>query len=208
MKHCIAFIVFFLICSCASNKTKNRDNLNFHITNKAVRDGDTLKIELVNTTAKNYYLIFNPASVYNKFAPFAASRFLYTCQIGIEDSTGTEIPIVLVDYTCYDQSDSEYIKPTKNIYNNLLKIRSKEKVVFRIPFNMKTTIKDNCWYGYEKELIEKNKQYYIDNTYFELNEYTKGLLSNSVKDSLNKEGYELYDKKIESNKVPLLLNRS
>jgi ribosome maturation factor RimP len=50
-----------------------------------------------------------------------------------------------------------------------------------------------------------NKQYYVYMRYSIINEYFKNALPKTVKDSIEQMGYELYDKQIVSNRVPLIL---
>ena len=54
-------------------------------------------------------------------------------------------------------------------------------------------------------MMAPNKQYYVYMRYSIINEYFKNSLPKTVKDSIEQMGYELYDKQIVSNRVPLIL---
>lgn len=69
---------------------------------------------------------------------------------------------------------------------------------------MKTKVNNYCWYGYQKEFMSKKNKYFINFEYKMYSETDKDIISISTKDSLKQMGYELYDKEINSNKVPLI----
>jgi len=56
-------------------------------------------------------------------------------------------------------------------------------------------------------MMAPNKQYYVYMKYSIINEYFKNTLPKTVKDSIEQMGYELYDKQIISNRVPLILKK-
>ncbi|OCB75406.1 hypothetical protein [Flavobacterium crassostreae] len=201
MRYISILIILFL---CISSKQIKKDELEFRILNKLINDNSNFDVELINRSTKDYYILLDTTSSYNKLAPISASEFLYLTNIGIKDDCNNEIDIELVDYECYNNlmhKDFKYKIKVKNI----LKIKSKQRVYFKIPFKMKTKINDNCWYGYQKEKMKKTAKYFCFLISPKLDEYLKQRLPIEIKDSLKQMGYELYDKEINSNKVPLIL---
>jgi hypothetical protein len=194
-------IILFLL---TSSKHIIKDELEFRILNKLINDNSNLDVELINRSTKDYYIIVDTTSFYNDLAPFSSSEFLNLINVGIEDDCNNAIDLELVDYECYNNSinkDFTYKIRVKNI----LKIKSKQRVNFKIPFKMKTKINDNCWYGYQVEKMKKEKKYFVFLKCPKSDEYLKQRLPLEIKDSLKQMGYELYNSEINSNKIPLIL---
>ncbi|TPD72268.1 hypothetical protein [Flavobacterium microcysteis] len=131
---------------------------------------------------------------------FNNGESLYTIGAVIGDDENLGPDIVLHDGSC---PIDIHVHTTKDI----LKLKPKQKVKLSIPFKMKTNISEDCYYGYETDMMDFNKQYYVSANYYIGNEYFKNALSKTVKDSLEQMGYELYGKEIISNKVPLILKK-
>lgn len=198
MRYISILLIMFLFTSSRQIK---KDELEFRILNKLINDGSNLDIELINRSTKDYYVLLDTTSVYNKFAPFNASDFLYLANIGIKDNRNNSIDIEYKDYDCYNNLINKNRIKTKNI----LKIKANQRVYFKMPFNIKTKINDYCWYGYQTEKMKINKKYFCFLLNIKPDEVLKQKLSIEIKDSLRQMGYELYDKEIVSNKVPLIL---
>jgi hypothetical protein len=91
--------------------------------------------------------------------------------------------------------------PKKLSTKNVLRIKANKSITFNTPFSLKTTIAEDCWYGYQVQLMKPERKYGVSFQYVEPNDYVKTVLPKSAQDSLKQMGYELYDKKIVSNKV-------
>lgn len=202
MKKLIVIIVI-LGMSCASNKNKSSDKLEFKITNEYIKDSSDIEIEVINNTSKNYYLQFDTSKLYEPINYFS-SEYLHNIDLKLEDENNSRIVYEIVDYQCYSPNDKDVIKISKSV-KNVFKIKSGENKKFRMPFLMKTKINDYCWYGYQNESINRKNKYFISFEYKMYGEIDKDIIPLSTKDSLKQMGYEFYYKETTSNKVPLIL---
>ncbi|MBF4507668.1 hypothetical protein IRZ83_13410 [Flavobacterium sp. JLP] len=198
MKYVLIFIILFL---CISNEVIKKEELEFRIVNKSITNGSNIDVELVNNSKKDYYLLLDTTSFYNKLAPFNASEFLQLANIGIKDNYNNVIDLEFKDYQCYN--NLEYKNHVKS--KNILKIKSNHKVYFSIPFKLRTDINENCWYGYQIQKMKIDRKYFCFLMNVKPDEYLRQKLPMEVKDSLMQMGYELYEKEIISNKVALIL---
>jgi hypothetical protein len=206
LNYILSSIILF---SCLSNKSlQKKENLDLQIINEQIKNNNHLKVVLKNETSKDYYLLMDTLSFSNKQSPFKASSLLYSGFVNIFDDSGNEILMEYVDDGCYNKDYyKEALKgPKKLSTKNVLKLKANKSVTFNVPFNLKTIIGEDCWYGYQTQLMKPEQKYGITFQYIEPNDYIKTVLPKSAQDSLQRMGYELYDKKIVSNKVPLILN--
>jgi hypothetical protein len=191
----LIIINLFSILSYAQKES----DLKFIIFNKSAKDGDSLSIFIENKSSKNYYILYDKKKTVRHFT----TNKVYHTDIVLSDDKNTLIGDEITDYQCYDvESQNELSKLINNI--EILKIKSREKIKFKIPFFMKTKVNDYCWYGYQKELMSKKNKYFISFEYKMYSKNEKDIIPLSTKDSLKKMGYEFYYKEINSNKVPLI----
>lgn len=194
-------LLIFLLNSCVAKKSKNENYIFFELVNTTVKDSSTLKVKIKNETLKNYYMLLDTLQLSKKESFFNRTNSLNKIGTLVSDVYGKNIDIEIVDYSCYEKDDNFRSLNTSNI----LKIKSGEILTFNLPFRMKTTINNKCWYGYIESEIEKQTKYYVSIKYWSLNDYEKSIVPLSVQDSLKKDGYMLYDKEIISNYVPLII---
>ena len=189
--------IFFTI-----NPSKEHD-IEYLISNKFVKDSTDVEITLKNNSSRNYYLLLDTLIFNDNYAKFESSNTFMWSALKISDPNGK---VALAQIENYDCQNDFYYKRSKEITTkSFLKIMARESITFRVPFKIKTSITSYCW---QKYILEQriNKSYY--KIYFESLPVEKWINQNSYKvaqDSLRKMGYELYNKKITSNKVPLLL---
>lgn len=189
--------------SCASNKKKSSDKLEFKITNEYIKDSSDIEIEVINNTSENYYLQFDTSKLYEPINYFS-SEYLHNIDLKLEDENNNRVVYEIVDYQCYPPNNKEAIKISK-LVKNVFKIKSGESKKFKMPFFMKTKINDYCWYGYQNEFINRKNKYFISFEYKMYGEIDKDIIPLSTKDSLKQMGYEFYYEEITSNKIPLIL---
>jgi hypothetical protein len=187
--------------SCASYRKEISNKLEAKITNKFVKDSLDIEIEITNNTSKNYYLQFDISKLYNPIT-FFSSEYLHNIDLKLQSNNDNRIVYDIVNYECYYPENTNAIKISKFV-KNVFKIKSGEKIKFKIPFLMKTKVNDYCWYGYQKEFMSKKNKYFVCFEYKMYSETDKDIIPLSTKDSLKHMGYEFYDKEIISNKVPL-----
>ena len=210
MKNINYILILLILVSCLSNKSmqNSKEGLILEITSKDIKFSNKLMITLRNETSKDYYLLMDTLSFTNKQAPFNASTHLYFGSINIFDDLNNEILMEYVDDGCYDKNYyKEALKgPKKLSTKNVLKIMANKTISFSTPFNLKTVVGNDCWYRYQTQLMKPELKYNVSFQYIEPNDYVKSVLPKSALDSLKQMGYQLYDKKIVSNKVPLIIN--
>ncbi len=180
----VFFIILIIVLFSSNKNIILPKSLEFRINNKTITDNTILKIELANNTNKNYYLLLDTLSFYNKYAPFYANDCFGLYYFGMNSSKGEQILTEYVDYECYD--DLFYKNEEKYLSSrNVLKIKAKSKLILNVPFRMKTIISNYCLYGYQKQNIKSNRQYFINFSYLKPNEYAKTILSKAKQDSLS-----------------------
>ena len=198
----IIFICFFLIGCAKYHRSEIRSDISIKVTNRSIKDSTDLKITITNNTLKNYYLLYNTKSINDSMKEFNMGETLYTISAIIVDDKNSSLAVELFNESAC--SYYELVHTTKDI----LTLKSKQKIKLSIPFRMKVNISEDCQYRYVTDTIDLNKQYYVNASYRIDNEYFKKYaLPKTVKDSLEQMGYELYESKIISNKVPLILKK-
>ena len=201
MKNIIFICLFFIGCA-KYNQKEIRSDIDIRLTNTSIKDSTDLKITITNNSLKNYYLLYNTKSANDSMKEFNNIKTLYTIQAVIVNEKNSGLDTSLLDEgTC---SYDGLVHTTKDI----LKLKPKQKVKLSIPFRMKVDISKYCHYRYVTDTIDLNEQYYVYVDYYSENEYfKKNALPKTVKDSLEQMGYELYEKEIVSNRVPLVLKK-
>jgi hypothetical protein len=66
-----------------------------------------------------------------------------------------------------------------------------------------TLISQDCWVGNDKDKLNDQKGYSVNFNYYS----AESFLKLEMKDSIKSMGYEIYDKPIFSNKIPLILDK-
>ena len=196
----IIFICFFFIGCAKYNQNEVRSDIDIRLTNTSIKDSTDLKITLTNNSLKNYYLLYNSKSVNDIMKEFNNGESLYTISAVLVNNENSSPDITLHDGSC---PLDVHVHTTEDI----VKLKPKQKVKLSIPFRMKTKVSTYCYYGYKTDMMVPNKQYYVYMRYSIINEYFKNALPKTVKDSIEQMGYELYDKQIVSNRVPLVLKK-
>lgn len=208
LKKVTIFISFIgvLILSCSSKKGVFTDELTFEILNKNVKDGEKLKVKLINNTNKDYCLVLDTTSLLKPISFFSPSGYFRDALTFLVDSDNIQISQEVVDYDCFPL-DTKYFEEQNKIFNkrtvkSLLRIKSHSSVVFYVPFKIKTIINQECWYGNDK--LNDKKEYSVEFKYF--GKY-KSVLTSKMRDSIKGMGYEIYEKTITSNRTPLILKK-
>lgn len=183
-----------------SSSAQKESDLKFIILNKSVEDRDCLNIYIENKSSKDYYILFDKKKTIRHFT----TNEVYYTNIVLSDDKNTVIDDEITNYQCYDAETEDKLKELTNKIE-IIKIKSAQKIKFKIPFLMKTKVNDYCWYGYQKEFMSKKNKYFVSFEYKMYIETDKDIIPISTKDSLKQMGYELYNKEINSNKVPLIL---
>jgi hypothetical protein len=199
MKNIIFICLFFIGCA-KYNQKEIRSDIDIRLTNTSIKDSTDLKITITNNTLKNYYLLYSSKSVNDIMKEFNNGSSLYTISAVLVNDENSSPDIELYDGSCLINIP---VHTTKDI----VKLKPKQKVKLSIPFRMKTNVSEDCYYGYKTDMMVPNKQYYVYMRYSIINEYFKNALPKTVKDSIEQMGYELYDKQIVSNRVPLILKK-
>lgn len=87
---------------------------------------------------------------------------------------------------------------------DLILLKSDESIIIKVPMSLYIKISKDC--TWELENYRNEKELYIAINYPKKDrELAIKFLSSKTLDSLKQMGYELYDKEINSNKVPLIL---
>ena len=208
----IASFLFLLLNSCASKQEMNR-NIEFTITDKLIKDSSFINLEIRNKTALNYYfpIINSPES--EKWRYILSSnqrRFFFIFKVGY-NSTDEERDWSSVDCN-YDVIDTELENVDKSwtqkkesiTSKDLILLKSGEGIEIKVPMNLYIKISKYC--NWELENYRNEKELHIAINYPKKDrELATKFLSSKTLDSLKQMGYELYDKEINSNKVPLTL---
>lgn len=198
-------VLGIIFLSCMSTQSVYEDNIEVRIINKFIKDSTDVELEVINNTSKNYYLQFDESKLYESIL-FFSSEYLHNADFKLEDDNKQQIEYEIVDYQCYSPLNKEIYKPSKSV-KNVFKIKSGERKKIKMPFIMKKTVNDYCWYGFKKDQLKSDHKYFVSFEYKMYSEYDKTIIPQATKDSLKDLGYEFYDRQILSNKVPLVLQK-
>ena len=186
-----------------SSKHKNKD-LEYFISSKIVKDSTDVVVTLKNNSSRNYYLLLDTLQFHDDYAKFESSKSFIWSALKISNPNGKHPRLQIENYDCHN--DTLYKRNKAVTTKSFLKINARERITFKVPFEIKTSININCW---QKHLLKQriNKSYY--KIYFESVPVEEWESQNSykvVQDSLRMMGYKLYNTKIMSNEVPLILD--
>lgn len=208
----LASFLFLLLNSCASKKEMNR-NIEFTIIDKSIIDSSFINLEISNKTALNYYLPIINSLESEKWKYELSSdenRFFFIYKVGY-NSIDEKRHWSSVDCN-YDIIDTESDKlnelwkkkKTTITSKDLILLKSGESIKIKVPMNLHIKISKYC--NWELENYRNEKELHIVINYPKKDrELATKFLSSKTLDSLKQMGYELYDKEINSNKVPLIL---
>lgn len=207
----LASFLFLLLNSCASKKEMSRD-IEFTITDKSISDNSFINLEISNKTASNYYLpiINSPESEKWKYELSSdENRFFFIYKVGY-NSIDEKRHWSSVDCN-YDIIDTESDKlnelwkkkKTTITSKDLILLKSGESIKIKVPMNLHIKISKYC--NWELEGYKSEKLHIGINYPKKEKELATKFLSTKTLDSLKQMGYELYDKEVNSNKVPLIL---
>jgi hypothetical protein len=190
------------VCSLANSQSKH-DDITYRILNKFVKENDTIDLEIKNSSLIKYYLpIIN-----NKFSeklsfPYESYFFLHT-------EVSSQYMEQLAWYTgdgmidCNDLDKYWEIKKSNFLINDFILLESKSCIKIRVPFHSVVKVCDYLEWSIQgfKDIDKKN--ICIWSTTHEA-KVMNVFLSPKLRESLELMGYKLYEKYIESNKVPIL----
>lgn len=209
----LASFLFLLLNSCSSKKEMNR-NVEFTITDKSITDNSFINLKISNKTASNYcFPIMNLFE--NKelefVLPLDEKKFFCIYKV-FTNNTTKEFNWYTNDCFAEHVIDTELEKlhelwkqKKKSIeVKDLILLKSGESIKIRVPINLSLKITKECSWELENYRNEKGLHITINYPNKEKELATK-FLSTKTLDSLKQMGYELYDKEINSNKVPLIL---
>lgn len=197
----LILVLGIILLSCMSTQRAYEDNIKVRITNDFIKDSSDVELEVINYTSKNFYLQFDESKLYESIL-FFSSEYLHNVDLKLEDEDSKQIEYEIVDYQCYSPFNEKFYKQSKSV-KNVFKIKSGEIKKIKMPFLMKKTVNDYCWYGFKKDQLKFGHKYFVTFEYKMYSESDRQILSNATKDSLNDLGYEFYDRNIISNRVPL-----
>lgn len=209
----LASFLFLLLNSCASKKEMSRD-IEFTITDKSIADNSFINLQISNKTTSNYYLpiIYSSDSEKWKYMMSAnENKFFFIYKVGF-NAIDEKRHWSSVDCN-YDVIDTEIEKvdklweQKKEVITTkyLILLKSGESIKIKVPMNLYIKISKYC--NWELENYRNEKELHIAINYPKKDrELATKFLSSKTLDSLKQMGYELYDKEINSNKVPLVLN--
>ncbi|HEX8576374.1 MAG TPA: hypothetical protein VF677_08780 [Flavobacterium sp.] len=208
----ISFLILFtfagiIYMNCSGKKIiPKEEELQFELLNPTVKDGEKLKVRLSNLTNKDYCLVLDTLSLSNPVSFFASSNFFASAFTHLVNFENKVIPQTVVDYECYPNDKKAFEEEIKifdrRTVKSLLKIKANTSLTFYAPFKLKTIITKECWYGYNKENLNDEKGYLVK---FKYHYYSQYALKAEMRDSIKTMGYEIYEKPILSNGVPLIL---
>lgn len=203
MTKLFSLLSLLIIAVFITSSKNNNNDLEYFISNKFVKDSTDVVVTLKNNSSRNYYLLLDTLQFNDDYDKFNLSKSIMWSTLKISDVKGEHPRLQIEDYDC--QSDSLYRKKKGISTKSFLKINTRESITFKVPFKIKTSINNYYW---QKYLLEQpiNKSYY--KIYFESLPVEEWESQNSFKvaqDSLRKMGYELYNNKISSNEVPLIV---
>ena len=206
----LASFLFLLLNSCSSKKEMNR-NVEFTITDKYITDNSYINLKISNTTTFNYYLpiIYSSDSEKWKYMMSAnENKFFFIYKVGYSFNDEKK-HWFSIDCSAEIDKELEMIdelwkKKKKTIATkDLILLKSGESIKIKVPMYLYIKISKYCnWEleGYKSEKLDIGINYPKKEK-----ELSTKFLNLKTLDSLKQMGYELYDKEINSNKVPLIL---
>jgi hypothetical protein len=145
------------------------------------------------------------SSLYKPVSFFKRSNYFRNGYSFIFDFKGNGLIQHSESYNCFGDTKEDFEKDNKifksRTVKSLLKIKKKSNIIFYAPFKIKTTISKNCWVGNEISEFEDKTEYFANFNYFPATPFLKL----EMKDSIRLMGFEIYDKPITSNKIPIKL---
>lgn len=204
-------ILFLFLNSCASKKETNRD-IQFKIIDKFINDNSFINLKISNKTTFNYYLpiIYSSDSEKWKYMMSANENkffFIYKVGYNFNDeekhwSSNNCFAEHVID-TEMEKLHELWKQKKKSIaIKDLILLKSGESIKIKVPINLDIKISKDCTWELENYRHEKKLKIAINYPQKE-KELANNLLNLKTLDSLKQMGYELYDKGINSNKVPL-----
>ena len=204
--------LFLLLNSCASIKKMHKD-IEFKIIDKSTIDNSFINFEISNKTKFNYYLPIIKSFENQKWffiLPFEEHSFF---SILLVINNGNKNFSWKTD-NCFAESiideemeklDEIWKQKKKSIdIKDLILLKSGQSVKIKVPINLYIKISKYC--NWELENYRNEKELHIGINYPKKDrELATKFLSSKTLDNLKQMGYELYDKEINSNKVPLTL---
>lgn len=209
----VSMLLFFAMNSCSSKKGVHQ-NVEFTIKDKSINDNSVITLLIRNNTATNYYLpIINSfeSERWKYMLSADESRFFFIYKIGY---TNDNIQKYWGSSNCFGEEviDEEmdhlqelWKQKKKTIeIKDLILLKSGERIEIKVPMNVHLKSTEDCLWeleGYNQKGLKIGLNYPAKSK-----DLADRFLSKETIDSLKKMGFELYEKEIDSNKVPLLLN--
>lgn len=197
MKKNIVNLCLLFFISWSVNKELSKEPI-IEILNKNIDvNGGILQIKFTNDSKNNLFLLINEnPNYYKNFVYINYKKLTSTIKLIIEDDKEEDVKYIIGGNTMHDQDlgldENEIIK---NKYNQpqIRKINSKGEYILSVPFY--TKYEENFSNFYYKYSFKKNKTYYLK-IHYEINHL--------VRDSLRRNGINIYEKSIYSNKIQIL----
>ncbi|MFB9108377.1 hypothetical protein [Flavobacterium gyeonganense] len=202
--------LFLLLHSCASKKEMSRD-IEFIITDKSIVDNSFINLKISNKTTLNYYLpiINSPESEKWKYELSSdQNRFFFIYKVGYNFNNEKRH---WISENCIAERDVE-LEESYELWNkkkesigvkDLILLKSGESIKIKLPMNLHIEISKYC--NWELKSYKTEKLSIGINYPNKEKESAVKFLNSKTLDSLKQMGYKLYDKEINSNKVPLVL---
>lgn len=209
----LAFLGILFLSSCASKKER-QSNVEFTIIDQTVKDNAFINLQIVNKTRFDYYLpIINSAKSekWKYLLSADENKFFFIYKVGY---TVANKKVSWYSENCTSEIDTEleslneeWEKMKRTIKaNDLIRLKSGEKIIIQVPMNLNIEVSKDCSWQLENYKNEKGLKIGLHYPEKNLERVSKFLNAETIKD-LRKSGYALYGQEINSNAVPLSLNK-
>lgn len=206
MKNCI--LLTLLIMSLNLYSEKKSKGIQFSILNKDVKNSDSIKLLIKNTSVTNYYLpiINTPESEKLEFIVSSKDRVFFFNGLIFIDSI-SKVVLWHSDLTSTEDlelnllSDSWENKKANITVNDLILLKHGDSVLLKIPINLKIVVsKKRIWKLEDYKKVEKVYILYHKKDF----DMEKKCLNKNTIEKLKELGYKLYTDEIISNSVKFI----
>jgi hypothetical protein len=207
-------ILFLIIILCSACST-HQSGISFKIVNDTVVVGDDLQIEIINNSKHNYYFPFDlkyrDQSKILMYHPKNKISFMPHTIITDSINKSAKLSFSPCSFVSFLEITPELINnmnygingAQKLSYKEIIKIKSGEKYLLKLPLKIKYT-SDREYYGESEYILENNKKYFVSFHYNTTKKIVSRELYYSTMDTLRQNGYRLYEGELMSNKIPVI----
>lgn len=181
------------------------------ITDLGVKNNSFINVSLYNNTKKNIYFPLDTSSLGEDIEFFSGvdeERFFLVMKNIQQIADSKWIPIIAPcdEFDYIGTVSDKWNEKIKNLeVEDMVLLKKGDSTSFKIPFKLHHERIKDCYYEYVDYKNFKNGEYQVYLSYNLISKFERTFLKPSLINSLNKLGYEIYDGKLISNKVPLLV---